>query len=133
MAVTPSRWPITRCITMTSCMGRPGRVWTGHDQWLWWDSVNRATAGMSEPQADRYMRSTVWRLVRERPGDFGRAMLARLGHFWSVAPAASVYSRGVRWATMAWTLPSGWPSSGPCPGATSGTGRGSPPRWPRSA
>ena len=24
--------------------------------------------------------------------DFARAMLARLGHFWSVAPAASVYS-----------------------------------------
>ena len=85
--------------------GPPGRVWTGHDQWLWWDAVNRATAGMSEPQADRYMRSTVWQLVRERPADFGRATLARLGHFWSVAPAASVYSRGVRWATMAWTLP----------------------------
>ena len=32
-------------------------------------------------------------------------MLARLGHFWSVAPAASVYSGGVRWATMAWTIP----------------------------
>ena len=21
--------------------GPSGRVWTGHDQWLWWDSVNR--------------------------------------------------------------------------------------------
>ena len=85
--------------------GPPGRVWTGHDQWLWWDSVNRATAGMTEPQADRYHEATVWRLVRERPGDFARAVLSRLGHFWSVAPAASVYSGGVRWATMAWTLP----------------------------
>jgi 4-amino-4-deoxy-L-arabinose transferase-like glycosyltransferase len=85
--------------------GPPGRVWTGHDQWLWWDAVNRATAGMSEPQADRYMRTTVWQFVRERPQDFGRSVLARLGHFWSVAPVASVYSRGVRWATMAWTLP----------------------------
>jgi 4-amino-4-deoxy-L-arabinose transferase-like glycosyltransferase len=85
--------------------GPPGRVWTGHDQWLWWDAVNRATAGMSEPQADRYMRTTVWRFVRERPDDFGRSVLARLGHFWNVAPVASVYSRGVRWATMAWTLP----------------------------
>ena len=36
--------------------GPPGRVWTGHDQWLWWDSVNRATAGMTEPQADRYLK-----------------------------------------------------------------------------
>jgi hypothetical protein len=85
--------------------GPPGRVWTGHDQWLWWDSVNRATSGMTEPQADRYMRHTVWQLVRERPGDFGRAIVARLGHFWSAAPATSVYSGFVRGVTMAWTLP----------------------------
>ena len=32
-------------------------------------------------------------------------MLARLGHFWSVAPAASVYSASVRWASIAWTIP----------------------------
>ena len=55
--------------------GPPGRVWTGHDQWLWWDSVNRATSGMTEPQADRFMRKTVWRLVRERPLDFGLAVV----------------------------------------------------------
>ena len=85
--------------------GPPGRVWTGHDQWLWWDSVNRQTAGMTEAQADRYLRQTVWRVIRERPADFVRATLARLGHFWSVAPAAAVYSGGVRWATMAWTVP----------------------------
>jgi 4-amino-4-deoxy-L-arabinose transferase-like glycosyltransferase len=85
--------------------GPPGRVWTGHDQWLWWNSVNRATTGMGELRADRYMRSTVWQIVRDRPGDFGRSVLARLGHFWSAAPSASVYSRGVRWVTMAWTLP----------------------------
>ncbi len=85
--------------------GEPGRVWTGHDQWVWWDSVNRETHGMSELQADRYLKAKVWRLVREHPGDFGRAMLARLGHFWSVAPAASVYPSRVRWATIAWTLP----------------------------
>ncbi len=30
--------------------GPRGRVWTGEDQWLWWDSVNRATKGMSEPR-----------------------------------------------------------------------------------
>jgi 4-amino-4-deoxy-L-arabinose transferase-like glycosyltransferase len=85
--------------------GAPGRVWTGHDQWLWWDSVNRQTHGMTEAQADRYLRQTVWRVIRERPADFANATLARLGHFWSVAPAAAVYSPGVRWATMAWTVP----------------------------
>ncbi len=85
--------------------GEPGRVWTGHDQWVWWDSVNREKHGMSEPQADRYLKAQVWRLARERPGDFGRATLARLGHFWSVAPAAAVYPSRVRWATIAWTLP----------------------------
>jgi len=85
--------------------GPPGRVWSGHDQWVWWDSVNRATAGMSEPEADRYLRAQVSMLARDRPIDFGRAVLARLGHFWSVAPAASVYSASARWATMVWTIP----------------------------
>jgi Dolichyl-phosphate-mannose-protein mannosyltransferase len=84
--------------------GPPGRVWTGADQWLWWHEVNLATTGMSEPEADRFLRAQVWSLVRERPRDFGRATLARLVHFWSVAPASSVYPPGVRWATMAWTV-----------------------------
>jgi 4-amino-4-deoxy-L-arabinose transferase-like glycosyltransferase len=86
--------------------GPPDRVWlSSPEQWLWWDSVNQATAGMSETEADRYLRATVWKLARERPVDFGRAMLARFGHFWSVAPAASVYDRSARWLTIAWTLP----------------------------
>jgi hypothetical protein len=85
--------------------GPPGRVWTGALQRQWWHEVNLATAGMSEPEADRYLRAGVWSLVRERPGDFGRATLARLAHFWSLAPAASVYPAGVRWASMAWTFP----------------------------
>jgi hypothetical protein len=85
--------------------GPPARVWTGHDQWLWWDSVNRQTNGMTEAQADRYLRQTAWRFINERPDDFARATLARLGHFWSLAPSAAVYSGGVRWATMAWTVP----------------------------
>jgi hypothetical protein len=85
--------------------GPPGRVWTGHDQWLWWDSAIRATAGMSEPVADRYMRRAVWRLARERPADFARATIARIAHFWSLAPAAAVYSPAVRAVTIAWTLP----------------------------
>ena len=85
--------------------GPPGRVWSGEEQWLWWDSVNRATRRMSGPEADRYLKAQVWKLARDRPVDFGRAMLARLGHFWSVAPAASVYPGTARWATIAWTIP----------------------------
>jgi len=85
--------------------GSPGRVWTGQDQWNWWDSVNRETAGMTEPEADHYLRAKVWDLARQRPGDFARASLARLGRFWGLAPAASVYSGLIRWATVVWTLP----------------------------
>jgi 4-amino-4-deoxy-L-arabinose transferase-like glycosyltransferase len=85
--------------------GPQDRVWSGHDQWLWWDSVNRETAGMSEAQADRYLSAKVWVLARERPGDFARASLARLERFWGLAPAASVYPVPIRWATIAWTIP----------------------------
>jgi hypothetical protein len=67
--------------------------------------VNRETAGMTEHQADRYLQASVWRLARQRPRDFARASLARLAHFWSVAPAASVYPAVARWATLAWTAP----------------------------
>jgi 4-amino-4-deoxy-L-arabinose transferase-like glycosyltransferase len=85
--------------------GPPGGVWTGEDQWRWWDSVNRETSGLTEHQADRYLQETVWRLASQRPRDFTRASLARLGHFWGVAPAASVYPAFARYATMAWTVP----------------------------
>ncbi len=85
--------------------GPPGRVWTGGDQFQWWDSVNRATAGMSEPQADLYLRESVFRLVRNRPGEFAHAVVHRLKHFWGLFPSGSVYSRGMRWASLAWTLP----------------------------
>ena len=85
--------------------GPPGRVWSGRDQWFWWDSVNRDTVGMSEPQADRFLRNRALRLALEQPADFGRAMLARLGHFWAVAPVESVYPAPARWATAACTLP----------------------------
>jgi 4-amino-4-deoxy-L-arabinose transferase-like glycosyltransferase len=85
--------------------GPPGRVWTGRDQWLWWRSVYVDTKGKSEPQADRFLREQVWSLARERPLDFSRAMLLRLGHFWSALPAASVYSSGVRLTVMVWTIP----------------------------
>jgi 4-amino-4-deoxy-L-arabinose transferase-like glycosyltransferase len=85
--------------------GPPGRVWTGEDQFRWFDSVNRETAGMTEHEADRHLQAEVWRLARRRPRDFARATLARLAHLWSVAPAASVYPTAARWVTIAWTLP----------------------------
>jgi 4-amino-4-deoxy-L-arabinose transferase-like glycosyltransferase len=85
--------------------GPPGRVWTGHDQWLWWDSVNRATAGMTEPQADRFLRRTVWDLALDQPVTFLRACGWRLARFWDVAPAAAVYPTAVRWTAALWTIP----------------------------
>ncbi len=85
--------------------GPPGRVWTGHDQWLWADSITRETAGMSEPDADRYLRNQVFGLARQRPRDFAHATIARLGHFWSVVPAPSVYPAPARIATLLWTVP----------------------------
>jgi hypothetical protein len=85
--------------------GPPGRVWTGEEQWQWWDSVNRATAGMTEPEADRYLRDSVIRLALNRPAEFGRAAVHRLIHFWGLFPAGSVYSQGLRWACLVWTLP----------------------------
>ena len=72
--------------------GPPGGVWMGHDQWLWWDSVNRDTTGMSEPQADRFLRNRVVELAIAQPLTFLRAGLQRLGRFWSLAPAGAVYS-----------------------------------------
>jgi 4-amino-4-deoxy-L-arabinose transferase-like glycosyltransferase len=85
--------------------GPPGRVWTGHDQWLWWDSVNRATAGMTEPQADQFLRDGVIRLARSQPQEFIRASWQRLERFWSVSPALAVYAPAVRWVTALWTIP----------------------------
>jgi hypothetical protein len=86
-------------------LGPPGRVWTGHDQWLWWDSVNRKTSGMTELEADRFLRNEVIKLAFERPVTFLAASIDRLARFWSVAPAPAVYPRIARWATAAWTIP----------------------------
>jgi hypothetical protein len=85
--------------------GPPGKVWTGHDQLLWWRSVYAETRGMSEPQADRFLRQKVWDLAKDQPLDFRRATLMRLGHFWSMIPTASVYSTGARLAVTLWTIP----------------------------
>ena len=104
--------------------GPPGSVWMGHEQWLWWDSVNRDTIGMSETQADRFLRNRVISLAMAQPRQFVRACLDRLGRFWSLAPAISVYSPVVRWATAAWTLPL-WIAAG------LGLSRRSLWRWPQ--
>jgi hypothetical protein len=85
--------------------GPPGAVWTGHNQWLWWDSVNRSTRGLSEPQADRAMRESALRVMAERPWDFCRASAARLGRFWGLAPAAAVYPDPLRALAALWTAP----------------------------
>ncbi len=75
--------------------GPPGSVWMGHEQWLWWDSVNRDTMGMSETQADRFLRNRVISLAMAQPRQFVRASLDRLGRFWSLAPSNfRVFSRG---------------------------------------
>ena len=44
-------------------------------------------------------------MLVERPRDFARASLARLGRFWSVAPSGAVYPARLRLATAAWTVP----------------------------
>jgi 4-amino-4-deoxy-L-arabinose transferase-like glycosyltransferase len=106
--------------------GPPGRVWTGHDQWLWWDSVNRDTSGMSEPEDDRYLRQRVVRLAFEQPTTFLHASLQRLERFWSVSPAIAVYSPLVRLATTLWTVPF-WAA------LVVGLFRGSLWRWPQVA
>ncbi len=98
----------------------------GHDQWLWWDSVNRETSGMSEPRADRFLRNRVVALAIAQPLTFLRAGLQRLGRFWSLAPAVAVYSPSLRWATAVWTLPL-WIALG------LGLARRSLWRWPQIA
>ena len=60
---------------------------------------------MAEPEADRFLRNTVWKLAVDQPGTFLRACVSRLTRFWSPAPATAVYSPAVRWATMLWTIP----------------------------
>ncbi len=85
--------------------GPPGAVWSGPNQAAWFDQVARATAGLTPIEADRLLAAEGWRMLRERPGTFLRASMARLGRFWGVAPAGVVYSRALRWGTAAWTVP----------------------------
>jgi hypothetical protein len=85
--------------------GPPGAVWTGHNQWLWFDSVNHSPWGRTEPEADRAIRAAALRVIADRPGDFLKASAARLVRFWGLAPAGAVYPRWLRLATAAWTAP----------------------------
>jgi hypothetical protein len=85
--------------------GPPGAVWSGPNQQAWFEWVARSTADMTPIQADRFLRGEALRMLREQPGTFLRASVARLGRFWGVAPAGAVYSRGPRWATAVWTVP----------------------------
>ena len=85
--------------------GPPGAVWSGEGQARWQAEINRSMAGLGEPEADRRIAATAWRLLRDRPGDFARASLARLGRFWGIAPSAAVYPAGLRAATAMWTIP----------------------------
>ena len=85
--------------------GPSGTVWTGPNQWLWWDAVNRDTRGMPEPEADRFARRAALKVIADQPADFARASAARLGRFWGLAPAGSVYPRWLRIASTIWTLP----------------------------
>jgi hypothetical protein len=85
--------------------GPPGAVWSGENQDEWFTEKARRTAGLSEPEADRRLRSEAIRLVVERPRDFLRASLARLGRFWGLAPSAAVYPGWLRLASVIWTAP----------------------------
>jgi len=106
--------------------GPPGAVWSGRNQWLWWDAVNRANRGLREPEADRRNRDAALAVIAARPVDFLRATAARLGRFWGLRPAAGVYPDGLRLASALWTAPL-WVllASGLCRGPTR--------RWPRAA
>ncbi|AMV37024.1 phospholipid carrier-dependent glycosyltransferase [Planctomyces sp. SH-PL62] len=82
-----------------------GTVWTGREQSLWWDEVNRRTAGLAEPAADRLLRDEVVALARREPRTFARACAARLATFWSPTPASGAYGFRTRALTGLWTIP----------------------------
>lgn len=88
--------------------GPPGAVWSGPGQDAWFRSIPPRIAGASgEPEADRLLRDSALRVIRERPGDFSRAAWARLTRFWALAPAAAVYSPAVRIVSALWSIPLG--------------------------
>jgi hypothetical protein len=106
--------------------GPPGAVWTGENQQRWFEDVNRAAAGLPEPEADRSFARWAWTFIAAHPGSFVRASLARLGRFWGVAPAGPVYAGRLRVLTATWTIPF-WIA------AALGLARGQVWRWPAVA
>ncbi len=106
--------------------GPPGAVWSGPGQRAWELEISRRTRGLPEPEADRILRSEGLRMLRERPKDFLRASLARLGRFWGLAPSGKVYGEATRAASAAWTLPF-WAL------VATGLSRRETWRWPRAS
>ena len=80
-------------------------VWTGPNQRAWFEKISQETVEMSEPEADRYLRNQALEMLQERPRDFVRSSLGRLGRFWAVAPSPLVYGSMVRALTALWTVP----------------------------
>jgi hypothetical protein len=85
--------------------GAPGAVWSGANQWAWMHRVNRATAGLTEPQADRFLNREGLKMAVEYPQDFAWASIARMGRFWGLAPSGAVYPLWLRVVTAVWTAP----------------------------
>jgi hypothetical protein len=85
--------------------GPPGAVWSGANQKRWFDAIGPTVAGLSEPAADRRLRSNALALCRARPRDFARASAARLARFWSARPAGAVYPGRLRALVALWTIP----------------------------
>lgn len=85
--------------------GPPGAVWTGPRQQAWMDSVGPMTAGMTEPEANRYLERQTWAFIRSQPRAFLAACADRQWRLWAVAPSGRVYGLKIRLATALWTAP----------------------------
>jgi len=85
--------------------GPPGAVWTGPRQQAWMDSVGPMTAGMTEPEANRFLEQQTWAFVRSQPRAFLASCIDRQWRLWAVAPSGQVYGLKVRLATALWTVP----------------------------
>ena len=83
----------------------PMAVWSGPNQDAWFAEVNRLSSGIAEHESDRLYRRLAFGVMADRPWDFARASLSRLGRFWAIAPSRAVYPRPIRWATALWTAP----------------------------
>ena len=106
--------------------GPPGAVWSGANQKRWFDAIGPTVAGLSEPAADRRLRSMRWRLLRRGPatspaprprGSRGSGASRRPG---------AVYPGWLRIAVALWTIPL-WVA------LVAGLARRALWRWPRIA